>query len=605
MNSLFKFSFIFFSIITSISAQKYDFNWLFGYLDGPKRDSVFGHSMMTFNTQSGNPEVYFDKTKNINLLVGNTPCISDEEGNFLFSFNGFYIEDSKGNKVKNSDSICYNLGDCWANLQQTLILPSTSFKNQFYLISVHDKNIIYNSMPELVGGIISISIITVNQNNTRALINFSKIIAQDTFEIEKLTACKHANGRDWWVIIPKPFEISFRIFLLTPSNIFDYGEQTFESTYKHYGPGISQFSPNGKYYLSVYSYRNGYYPKSFLDYLEFDRCNGKFSNHKQILFANRGYEPDPENKPFVLSSGAFSHNSRYLYTCENDSIFQFPIFLDGTIGEKLLIDIYDGFKSHLFGNITRPTYISLLQLGPDGRIYGDPYYTQTRELHIMHRPNQYSKNCDFRQHSLRLPAIKAAMPVFPNYRLGSIDGSDCDTLGIDNVPWAWWRYDQDTARYRCFEFVDLSAYTPDESEPEWYWDFGDGTQSRDTSPIHCFEKDGIYEVCLIVKNKYGADTLCRTLNVGTLATNDKGKIVIKTDIFPNPASDHFVLNIHDYLPESMYIHLINSQGQTVLSERVYQGSNVIDTEQLPAGLYSVVLYERGVVMKTEKIVIIR
>ena len=81
--------------------------------------------------------------------------------------------------------------------------------------------------------------------------------------------------------------------------------------------------------------------------------------------------------------------------------------------------------------------------------------------------------------------------------------------------------------------------------------------------------------------------------------------MIKTDIFPNPASDHFVLNIHDYLPESMYIHLINSQGQTVLSERVYQGSNVIDTEQLPAGLYSVVLYERGVVMKTEKIVIIR
>jgi len=72
---------------------------------------------------------------------------------------------------------------------------------------------------------------------------------------------------------------------------------------------------------------------------------------------------------------------------------------------------------------------------------------------------------------------------------------------------------------------------------------------------------------------------------------------------PNPASDHFVLNVHDYLPESMYLHLVNSQGQTVYRERVYQGSNVIDTELLPVGLYSVVIYERGAMVKTEKIVL--
>ncbi len=76
-------------------------------------------------------------------------------------------------------------------------------------------------------------------------------------------------------------------------------------------------------------------------------------------------------------------------------------------------------------------------------------------------------------------------------------------------------------------------------------------------------------------------------------------------IQPNPSSDHFVIHAQDYLPESMYLRLVNAQGQTVLLERVYQGSNVIDTKQLPAGLYSVVIYERGAVVKTEKIVIIR
>ena len=153
--------------------------------------------------------------------------------------------------------------------------------------------------------------------------------------------------------------------------------------------------------------------------------------------------------------------------------------------------------------------------------------------------------------------------------------------------------------------MDLSGYLTEESEPEWYWDLGDGTQSRDTSPMHCYARDGVYEVCLIVKNKYGADTLCRTLHVGTSSTDDEGKIIISSELFPNPASGHFVLNIHDYLPERMYLHLVNPQGQKVHTQRLYQGSNVIDTHTLSPGLYSALIYERGILVKVEKLVVMR
>jgi hypothetical protein len=247
----------------------------------------------------------------------------------------------------------------------------------------------------------------------------------------------------------------------------------------------------------------------------------------------------------------------------------------------------------------------LHQLAPDGRIYivnGHNNFV----LHVIDRPNEYGKACRPRQNGFRLPTLtNRGTPNFPNFRLGPIDGSECDTLGIDNVPWAWWRYDQDTAIYRCFEFVDLSGYLTEESEPEWYWDLGDGTLSRDTSPIHCYARDGVYEVCLTVKNKYGADTLCRTLHVGTSSTDDEGKIIISSELFPNPASGHFVLNIHDYLPERMYLHLVNPQGQKVHTQRLYQGSNVIDTHTLPPGLYSTLIYERGILVKVEKLVVMR
>jgi hypothetical protein len=55
----------------------------------------------------------------------------------------------------------------------------------------------------------------------------------------------------------------------------------------------------------------------------------------------------------------------------------------------------------------------------------------------------------------------------------------------------------------------------------------------------------------------------------------------------------------------MYLHLVNSQGQTVLRHRVYQGSNVIELQDLKSGLYSVLIYERGVLMKTEKLAVVR
>jgi hypothetical protein len=77
----------------------------------------------------------------------------------------------------------------------------------------------------------------------------------------------------------------------------------------------------------------------------------------------------------------------------------------------------------------------------------------------------------------------------------------------------------------------------------------------------------------------------------------------RISLIPNPATDHFVLNLHDYIPERMYLHLMNAQGQTVHTQRLYQGSNVIDTHALPPGLYSALIYERGILVKAEKLVV--
>jgi len=102
---------------------------------------------------------------------------------------------------------------------------------------------------------------------------------------------------------------------------------------------------------------------------------------------------------------------------------------------------------------------------------------------MMDFPNEKGDNCRFKQHHIRIPSVSRSIPNFPNYRLGPLDGSPCDTLGLDNHPIAKYRYESaDTIDFRHIRFTDLSYFRP----TRWVWDFGDGTgQIEAQSPYHC------------------------------------------------------------------------------------------------------------------------
>lgn len=48
--------------------------------------------------------------------------------------------------------------------------------------------------------------------------------------------------------------------------------------------------------------------------------------------------------------------------------------------------------------------------------------------------------CNYKQHAVNFgKSIAITMPNYPNYRLGPLDGSPCDTLGLNNIPLAAFR----------------------------------------------------------------------------------------------------------------------------------------------------------------------
>jgi len=74
-------------------------------------------------------------------------------------------------------------------------------------------------------------------------------------------------------------------------------------------------------------------------------------------------------------------------------------------------------------------------LAPDGKIYIGG--ADSISYHIIHEPDSLGLACDFEQGGLVFPLAypNPWFPYFPNYRLGALEGSECDSIvsGNENV----------------------------------------------------------------------------------------------------------------------------------------------------------------------------
>ncbi len=83
-------------------------------------------------------------------------------------------------------------------------------------------------------------------------------------------------------------------------------------------------------------------------------------------------------------------------------------------------------------------------------------------------------------------------------------------------------------------FVDQSSNSP----AAWSWNFGDATSSASQNPVKTYSAGGTYNVCLIVNNSCGNDTLCKSVPVSlpcpkpvaNFSNSKNGLVVAFTDI---------------------------------------------------------------------------
>lgn len=287
--------------------------------------------------------------------------------------------------------------------QGCLFLPQPGSSDKYYLLHLRGDDEAWNPMDLMY------SIVDANGDGGMGkVILKNQVVFSDSIWLgDYISATRHANGRDWWIVAPQRFSPGFHVSLLTPNGAAYKGLQMFgDSTHQVYS-GQTDFSPDGSKFFR-------HWPEG-LQILDFDRCTGVFSNPLYIDYSD-----------YAAAGGvAVSPSGHFLYVTKGAKIYQYDLWAADLVASRITVAEYDGYVSPF------PTYFFQARMAPDGKIY--IVSTNTNNiLHVIHEPDSLGLACNVEQHGVTLPALTGyIMPNFANYRLYDLSGSPCDTLGID------------------------------------------------------------------------------------------------------------------------------------------------------------------------------
>lgn len=400
----------------SASPQKHDYVWLQGYRGWQGfvgYDSAFGitagHSIFDFKQT---PMLISYDSLQMSFDFTNT-SFCDSNGQLLFYTNGVYIANVLDEKIANSDSlntgyfqdVLYPLIKTYGNRnpQGVLAVPSIANPNQYYII--------HSWMDTFPSNIVCkrtlTSLLDMSENSGHGKVLYKNQIVVNDYLGSELVATKHANGRDWWLLVQKRATNCYIRILVDSAGVHQLPDLTCGGTTAPINDdGAACFSPDGSKYVYF-----GYFCS--LNVFDFDRCNGTLQNPVSIQL--------PITQDGSGWGMSISPSSQFLYVSFTGIMYQFDLWAADIAASVDTVGIFDGT------NAPFPAQFHTHQLGPDGKIYvgcgnGDTVY------HVINYPDMKGAACGFVQHGIHLPSVCIGIPNFPNYRLGALPGSPCDTI---------------------------------------------------------------------------------------------------------------------------------------------------------------------------------
>lgn len=375
----------------------------------------------------------------------------------------------------------------YTSTQSAIVVPKPSSKDLFYIFTVDSQ-----AQPNGYG--LNYSIV-----NSRAQGFEGEVIEKNIFLTkpvpEKLTAVRHSNNIDVWVIAHEWNSDKFICYLVTKDGISQpvissaglvYGEPA-EKQYNLNSLGYMKASPGGDRIAMAHS------EEALVQVFNFDNSTGIVST---------GFHFNTGTWPYGIE---FSPNSRFLYVSEETSIYQMDLNAGSTsqvIHSYSLVSESLKYANQNGGGAQQYEY-GALQLAPDGNLYvavrGLPNYEPYFYLSAIRHPNNIWSKCDYRDSAIYLM------------------GKKC-TLGLPNFIQSYFK----STGFNWFSTClgDETSFLLDGSltYESFSWDFGDpgsgsSNQSFDVNPKHRFSKSGSFWVKFKYTYNSHTDSLVKRVSI--------------------------------------------------------------------------------------------
>lgn len=391
-------------------------------------------------------------------------AISDNQGRLLFYTNGTSIINRAHLPMKNGSGLN---GD-QSSTQGVLIVPQPGNDSLYYVFT-------NGAVHMLLENGLKYSVVNIKgDNGFGEVLQKNQSLLVDTYE--RISAIRHCNNIDVWIMVRKWESNQYYAYLLTASGLNSTPVISATSLVVggdiNYNIGAMKFSSKGNKMACAFGY--GF---DRIELMDFDRQTGRLSN--PVVFRPNTTSP-VSGFPGVYGL-EFSPDNGYLYTnCFNDAfdsrLFQFNIRSHNASAIEA--------SRQLIHTETSGSGAGNIQIALDGKLY--VAFRGRTFLSVIESPENPGLSCNFRPDAINLDP----------------DGNRRVSAGLPNFIQSYFdRESNPYDFYRTGSCDDLSVpfklnYTTGIDSVRW--DFGDGNISTVLEPVHNFSAPGFYNISLFI-----------------------------------------------------------------------------------------------------------
>lgn len=385
--------------------------------------------------------------------------ICNRHGNLLFYTDGIKVWDKTHSVMPNGTGMTGHP----SSTQSGIIVPNPDSANIYYVFTTSPYSPFETAY----------SVVDTNLNFGRGDVR-NKNVHLNYQAGEKLTAIKHSNGKDIWVLTHQGSNNTFLAYLVTGAGVNHTAvSSSVGQNQSNIAIGYLKASPDGRRLASAE------WASKFLEIFDFNPTTGKVTNG-QLLENNvpfYGVEFSPSGR--FLYAGAGFGSPRFLLQFDMR-----PTNLSSIIASRKLI-------SNLSNDI------GAMQVGPDGKIYVS--ISNGSYLGIISKPENQDTSCNFVLNAFNLSPKRSniGLPTF--------------IQSFFYKPTVNFKFGNPTCGQLTFPFSNIGD-TGDILSSRW--DFGDGKSDTGKRPMHTYLSHGTYTVTNIVNvggDKPFTDTFVKTL----------------------------------------------------------------------------------------------